>query len=356
MSETFKTRWQRLRTGPGGEILESVGILGIAIGIGLGIVAITGGSPIEALQALAYGSFGTPANIASTLVKTVPLILTGLSVAIAFRAGLFNIGGEGQLYAGAVGAAWIGAMDLGLPAILHLLFVLGIAGLFGGIWGGIAGWLRARRGVHEVINTIMLNYIAIYAADYLVRGPLSAGRHTTRSQDIVSTAQFPVLWEVPPIQVSWGIMLAVIICVACAWMLFRTPFGFDFRAVGRNTDAADSVGISSKRITVLAMVLAGAIAGIAGCLEITGVHHTLYAQFSPGYGFDGIAVALLGRSHPLAIIPAALLFGALRTADRWLQLSAGVPKDIVIIMQAIAILAVGLRSARRRRRGTPEGS
>ena len=131
-------------------------------------------------------------------------------------------------------------------------------------------------------------------------------------------------------------------------MLFRTPFGFNFRAVGQNAVAADSVGISSGRITIVAMVLAGAISGFAGCLEITGVHHTLYAQFSPGYGFDGIAVALLGRSNPLAVIPAAFLFGALRTADRWLQLSAGVPKDIVIIIQAIAILAVGLKTVKAR--------
>lgn len=337
-----------LASGSARDVIESLGILAIAIGFGLALVTVTGGSPVETVQALAYGSFGNRVNIASTFVKTVPLLLTGLSVALAFRAGLFNIGGEGQLYAGAAGAAWVGALDLGLPGVVHLLLSIGVACLLGGVWGGIAGWLKARRGVHEVINTIMLNYIAIYSVDYLVRGPLSAGSHTTRSADIQPASQMPVLWEAPPIQVSWGIIFALILCAGCYWMLFRTPFGFNFRAVGQNAVAADSVGISSGRITIVAMVLAGAISGFAGCLEITGVHHTLYAQFSPGYGFDGIAVALLGRSNPLAVIPAAFLFGALRTADRWLQLSAGVPKDIVIIIQAIAILAVGLKTVKAR--------
>ena len=339
----------RLPDGTLGEILESVGILTAAVLVGLVIVVLGGGNPAAAVSAIVYGSVGTPVNLAGTLVKTVPLLLTGLSVAIAFRAGLFNIGGEGQLYAGAVAAAWLGAMDLGLPRLLHLVLVFVSAGVFGGLWGGIAGWLKARRGVHEVINTIMLNYIAIYASDYLIRGPLSAGRHTTRTRDIVHEASLPVIWEAPPMQVSWGIIIALLLCAACAWMLFRTPFGFDFRTVGKNTDAADTVGIRSGRIVVIAMVLAGGFAGIAGCIEITGVHHTMYAQFSPGYGFDGIAVALLGRSHPVAIIPAAFLFGGLRTADRWLQLSAGVPRDIVIIIQAIAILAVGLKTARAKR-------
>ena len=329
---------------------ESLAILSIAIGVGLAIVGLSGGSPIAALQTLAYGAFGTSLNLSGTIVKTVPLLLTGLSVAFAFRAGLFNIGGEGQLYAGAIGAAWVGSMALGVSPWIHLPLTLLVAAVLGACWGGIAGWVKARRGVHEVINTIMLNYIAIYAVDYLVRGPLSAGSHTTRSRDVVPEAHLPVLWETPPIGVSVGVFLAFGLCLACYWILFRTSFGIDLRTVGQNADAAETVGISSGRVFIIAMLVSGAITGIAGFIEITGVHHTLYAQFSPGYGFDGIAVALLGRSHPVAVVPAALLFGALRTADRWLQLSAGVPKDIVIIIQAIAILAVGLQSARASRR------
>jgi len=336
-----------LPSGPLRSIVESIGILIAAMGIGLAIVTATGGNPVETVRALVYGSVGNSVNLSSTLVKSVPHALTGLSVALAFRAGLFNIGGEGQLYVGAAGAAWIGALDIGLPSAVHLPLTIATGCTFGAIWGGIAGWLKASRGVHEVINTIMLNYIAIYGVDYLVRAPLSAGSHTARTADVVSSSRLPVMWEAPPIEVSCGIVIAGMLCLGCWWMLFRTPIGFDIRTVGQNPEAADSVGVSSRRITVLAMTLAGAIAGAAGSLEITGVHHTLYAQFSPGYGFDGIAVALLGRSHPLAVIPAAFLFGALRTADRWLQLSAGVPKDIVIIIQAVAILAVGLKSVKK---------
>jgi len=317
------------------------------VGIGLAIVTISGGNPLTTMQALVYGAVGTPTNLAGTVVKTVPLLLTGLSVAIAFRAGLFNIGGEGQLYAGAVTAAWIGSIDLGFSAVLHLPFTVSAAIVSGAVLGGLSGWLKAKRGVHEVISTIMLNYVAIYTVDYLVRGPLRAGQHTTRTHDLVASAQLPVLYEIPPTEVSYGVVIAILTCIALYWMLFRMPFGWNYRAVGQNSSAAESVGIPTGRITVVAMMIAGACAGLAGALEIAGVHHTLYAQFSPGYGFDGIAVALLGRSHPLGLIPAAFLFGGLRTADRWLQLSAGVPKDIVIIIQAIAILAVGLRSAKR---------
>lgn len=331
-------------SGPLLSIVESIGILVAALIMGLVIVAVTGGSPTETLRALAYGSVGNSANLSSTLVKSVPLALTGLSVALAFQAGLFNIGGEGQLYVGAAGAAWIGALELGLPTVLHLPLTVCIGSVIGAVWGGIAGWLKATRGVHEVINTIMLNYIAIYGVDYLVRGPLGSEIHTARTDYIIGTSRMPVLWEAPPVEVSCGIVIVLVLCISCWWMLFRMPVGFDIRAVGQKPGAAESVGISSRWVTVLVMTLAGAITGVAGCIEITGVHHTLYAQFSPGYGFDGIAVALLGRSHPIAVIPAALLFGALRTADRWLQLSAGVPKDIVIIIQAVAILAVGLKS------------
>jgi ABC-type uncharacterized transport system permease subunit len=334
--------------GPLRSLIESTGILAVALTVGLIIVALTGGDPVATVHALVYGSVGTLANFSSTVVKTVPLLLTGLSVSLAFRAGLFNIGGEGQLYVGAAGAAWIGALNYGWPAALHIPLTVAAGCVLGAVWGGIAGWLKASRGVHEVINTIMMNYIAIYAVDYLVRGPLGSDTHVARTADVAPSARLPVVWSVPPVDVSIGFLLVGALCFAVWWALFRTPFGFDFRAVGQNPRAADTAGISSRRITIIAMAAAGAIAGLAGCLEILGVHHTLYAQFSPGYGFDGIAVALLGRSHPIAIIPAAFLFGALRTADRWLQLSAGVPKEIVIIIQAVAILAVGLKSRSER--------
>ena len=326
-------------------ILNAAVPLAVAMGVGVGVVLLSGGHPLAALNALAYGAFGTRPNLAGTLVKSVPLLLTGLSVALAFRAGLFNIGGEGQLYVGALSAAWIGGMNIGAPAVLYLPLVIVAAAAAGGVWGAIPGWLRARYGVHEVINTIMMNHIAIQITDYLVSGPLRAGDYAVRTRDIVPQSTLPVLWGVPPVDVSWGIVLALLACVAAAWWLFRTASGYELRAVGQSPAAAEAVGISARRVLVWGMGLAGSLAGLAGGLEICGVHHTFYAQFSPGYGFDGIAVALLARNHPLSVIPAAFLFGALRTADRWLQLSAGVPRDLVVIIQAAAIFAVGAQSA-----------
>ena len=328
-------------------VLRSVQALLVAIGIGLDLVLLSGGSPPAVLHALLHGAVGSRVNLASTLVKTVPLLLTGLSVALAFRAGLFNIGGEGQLYVGALSAAWIGGLGLRLPSALYVPLVLGAAVLAGAIWGAIPGWLRARHGVHEVINTIMMNHIAIQVTDYLVNGPLRAADTVARTRELSAEAELPVLWDAPPIELSWGILLALVVCACAAWVLFRTATGYEIRAVGQGPVASGVSGIRVSRVLVGAMALAGGLAGLAGGLEVCGVHHTLYAQFSPGYGFDGIAVALLARNHPLGVVPAALLFGALRTADRWLQLSAGVPRDLVVIIQAVAILAVGAQGVFR---------
>ena len=322
-------------------LLNAARALALALGLGLVVVLLSGGSPSTVLRALVYGAFGTRMNVAGTLVKTVPLLLTGLSVALAFRVGLFNIGGEGQLYVGALSAAWLGGLGLGLPHALYVPLVLAAAAAAGAVWGAVPGWLKARRGVHEVINTIMMNHIAIQTTDYLVNGPLKAAEYAARTRDIAPQAALPLLWRAPPIDVSWGIVLALIVCVSSAWLLFRTASGYEIRAVGLGPAAAETAGIPTGRVLVWTMALSGGLAGLAGGLEICGVHHSFYAQFSPGYGFDGIAVALLAHNHPLAVIPAAFLFGALRTADRWLQLAAGVPRDLVIIIQAAAIFAVG---------------
>ena len=323
------------------------------MGVALVIVLLSGGDPLAVLRALWVGALGSPSNLAGTLVKSVPMLLTGLSVALAFRAGLFNIGGEGQMYAGALAAAWLGGLGLRMPALLYVPLVLLGAAAAGGIWGAVPGWLKAKRGVHEVINTIMMNHVAIHASSYLVAGPLRAEEYAVRTREIASEAAMPVLWAVPPIEVSWGLVLALALCVLATHVLFRTAAGYEIRAVGKGTAAAAASGIETERVQVTSLTLAGASAGLAGGLEICGVHHTFYARFSPGYGFDGIAVALLARNHPLGVIPAALLFGALRTAGRWLQFSVGVARDLVIIIQALAILAVGAQGAFSHLRGKP---
>jgi len=325
-------------------LLDSLLALAIAFAAGLGIVALSGGSPAAVPRALVYGALGTSVSLAGTLAKTVPLLLTGLSVALAFRAGLFNIGGEGQLYVGAMAAAWLGGLGLCLPSAIYMPLAVGVSVLAGLCWGAVPGWLRARRGVHEVINTIMMNHIAIQLTDYLVTGPLRDGDYATRTRHIASEASVPALWRAPPIVVSWGLVLALAACAAAAWFLFRTAAGYEVRAVGGGARAAEAAGISVPRVLVGSMAMSGGLAGLAGGLLVCGLHRTFYAQFSPGYGFDGIAVALLAQNHPLAVVPAAFFFAALRTADRWLQLSAGVPRDLVVVIQAITILVVGVRT------------
>lgn len=321
-------------------VYRSFSALAIALGVGLLIAAFVGADPLLVLQTLAHGAFGTRSNLIGTLIKSVPLMITGLSVAIAFRCGLFNIGGEGQLYAGALAAAWLGTLHLGLPTYLYLPTVIIASVAAGGLVGFIPGWLKARKGVHEVINTIMLNYIVIQTVDYFVNGPLKSDDRAARTDDIAREATLPVLWRIPPYELSLAILIAIALCFILAWMLYRTVSGFQIRATGLGPDASALAGIPTQRIIISTMTLAGGLSGIAGALEICGVHHTLYAQFSPGYGFDGIAVALLARNNPLAVIPAALLFGALRNADRWLQLAANVPRDLVIIIQAVTIFTV----------------
>jgi ABC-type uncharacterized transport system permease subunit len=304
------------------------------------IVSMLGKNPLVFLRLLWKGAFGSANFFTLTLIKTTPLILTGLSVALGFRAGLFNIGAEGQLYMGGIIAAYLGCTLKGLPASLHISICLIFGFLLGALWGFIPGWLKAKRGVHEVINTIMLNYIAIYTTTALVRGPLSSGAYSLRTKEIAPSAFLPILWEKGPNTLSWGFMLALLCSLAAFFFLFRSIWGYEIRAVGLNADAAQRSGISVQNNIILTMSLCGGLAGLAGAIEVTGLHHCFYGQFSPGYGYDGIAVALLAKNHPLGVLITALFFGALRSSDRLLQLEGGIPKDIIIIIQALIIFFI----------------
>ncbi|MBW2148732.1 MAG: ABC transporter permease [Deltaproteobacteria bacterium] len=348
MTKTFSLR-QRRTAGfhkiIGGNLQAGLKpILALTFGLTVGAVAILalGKSPFAAYEALIQGAFGSRENLAGTLIKTTPLILTGLAVAVAFRAGLFNIGAEGQLYMGGIAATWAGIYAEGVPGSLHIILVF-LAGFFAGaVWGAIPGWLKAHRGVHEVINTIMMNYLAIYFTTYMVMGPMSVGDFTNKTHEIASTAKLGVLWDIPAAELSWGLLLAIAAAFLIHILLRRTTMGFQIQAVGYNPAAARYSGICVGRTLVLVMALCGGCAGLAGTIEVTGLHHRFYAQFSPGYGFDGIAVALLARNHPLGILLAALLFGALRTSDRLMQLQAGVPRDMVFVVQAAVIFFMSI--------------
>ncbi len=314
----------------------------IALLVGVLFAIVSGGSFLNTLKALYMGSFGTKLGLAATLNNTVPLIFTGLAVALPFKAGLFNIGGAGQMYIGAIGAVIVG-LYLNLPAIIEipLAFLVGI--IFGAFWGFIPGYLKAKAGVHEVINTIMMNYIAIYFVRYLVsNGPLNGMIGTARTKIIHKSAQLPILWNFPINPVSAGILFAIALSFIFYWLLEHTSIGFELKATGQNQKAASYTGINVNKNIIIAMVLGGIAAGLGGVCFTLGQTHFVSNDFPVEMAFTGIAVALLGRNNPFGVIPAALLFGALQASNLQLQLYANVPKDVVNIMQGVVILFVAM--------------
>lgn len=296
----------------------------------------------RAYTALFSGSLGSPGAISETLTAATPLILAGLGIALAFRAGLFNIGAEGQVVLGGVTAAAAGFLITGLPFYLHLPLALLAGALAGAAWAAIAGWLKAATGAHEVITTIMLNMISFRLLDYLLRNPpiQKAGRSDPISENILTSAELPRLlaWYDPSLRVHLGVLLALAAVFLVYWLLFRSTIGFEFRASGANPEAARYAGMRSGLIVVLVMATAGALAGLAGANQVLGVLGRASPAFSAGIGFDAIAVALLGRSHPFGVLLAGLLFGALQAGGRQMQVAAGVSIDLIGIIQALVIV------------------
>ncbi len=319
-------------------------ILAVMLGLALGLALtwIAGENPWHVLLILVRGAFGTRNDLGMTLFYTTPLIFTGLSVAVAFHAGLFNIGAEGQLLMGALGAAAVGAIWPGIPAPLAPLIGAFAAILGGGIWGAIPGWLRARRGSHEVINTIMFNLIAAgltsYVALHLLKNPESQNPETRPIGPNYLLHQFGFCDGAP---VSLALPLAIAAAIGLWVLLWRTALGFEIRAVGQSESAARAAGINTAAIRILAMALAGGFAGMVGVSEVLGNSGNFRVSFSPGYGFLGIAVALLGRNQPVGIVAAALLFGALHKGAAALDLDTEhVTKELSLILQALVILSV----------------
>ncbi len=278
-------------------------------------------------------------GILETLTQATPLILAGLAVAIAFRAGLFNIGGMGQIIAGAAAAGWVG-FGLHLPAVIHLPLVI-LAGFAGGaLWGGIVGWLKAKTGAHEVIVTIMLNNIALFALLILLRGPFKApGGNQPVSAPIDETAMFPRLLG-QEFRLNWAFVLAVLAVVAAWWLLDRSSLGLKLRAIGANPAAAKTAGMLVSRGYIIAMLIAGGMAGLAGAAQLAGTERTLDDNIAGQLGFDAITVALLGRSTPWGTFWAGLLFGAFRAGGQAMSVQADVSLDIVLIVQSLIVLFI----------------
>jgi simple sugar transport system permease protein len=272
-----------------------------------------------------------------SLVSATPYIFAGLAVAVGFRCGLFNIGVEGQLFVGAIFSVWVGYTFKGLPAIIHLPLALGAGALGGALWALPPAILKAKVGAHEVINTIMMNYVAFRLSDWLLNGPMMRpGNANPISPNIEPSAELPRFFA-DPIRFHLGFFIALGVAVFIYWFLFRTTLGFELRTVGTNPNAARYGGMSITRNYLIAFMLSGALAGLAGANEVLGVNHNLASAFSAGYGFDSIALALLGKSHPFGVVLAALLFGTLRSGGTRMQNIAQIPVDIIGIVQALVI-------------------
>ena len=320
-----------------GPVLGIAGIAAAALTLLAALLALGGYDVVAALTALWNGSFGSSyALFSATLVRATPLLLAGLAVALAFRAGVWNIGAEGQLLAGATAA--IAGAALPLPGAIRLTFSLVLAAVAGGLWALPAAALR-RRGVLEVISTIMLNFIALDLVGYLVRGPLQEPTHAyPQSRTIDAAARLP---RVPGTRLHLGVGIALLAAIALGIVMRRSAWGFRARAVGANPRAAASAGmIDVARVTLEVFLVSGALAGLAGGIEATGVTYALYEGLSPGYGYTAIAVALLARLDPLLVAPSALLFGALEAGATAMQRDAGVPASLVTVVEGSLVLLV----------------
>ena len=313
--------------------------------------------PFKAYRGLLEGMLGSPQAIAKTLVTATPYIFTGLAVALAFKCGLFNIGAEGQLALGALATAYVG-YHYSLPGLIHLPLAL-LAGFAAGfLWGAIPGVLKARTGAHEVITTIMLNYLAIQFVQYMLSGPMKAPRTVVpKTPPLHHSSWLPML--IPSLQLHSGVLLAVIASILISWFLGNTIWGFALRTVGTNAAAARYAGMSVAWNIIMAMAISGALAGLAGAVQVTGValdttsadpagNRYLGLGFSSGYGFDSIAVALLGRGNPYGVVAAALLFGGLRAGAAKMQFDTQVPGEIIAVIQGLILLFVAADAIIRR--------
>ena len=320
-----------------------LGLLALAAGLHL-----AGYDATAALAAMWRGAFGSWYAITSaTLVRAVPLIVIGLGVALAFRAGAFNIGAEGQFYAGAMAATWIGLQSGALPAPIAVAATAAAAVAAGAAWVALPVLLRVRFGVTEVISTLVLNFVAESLVSLMVQGPLQERQGIYPQSDMIAgAARLPLL---PGTRLHAGLLLALA-GAAALWYLFgRTMWGFRLRAVGAGPRAAEVSGrIDAARVVAVALLGSGAIAGLAGGLEVTGVSYALFQNLSPGYGFTAIAVALLARLDPLGVVAAGVLFGALEAGAGAMQRDAGVPAVAVYVVEAVVIVVVLLADAGRR--------
>jgi simple sugar transport system permease protein len=303
------------------------------------IVAVSGNSAADALQTFWDGAFGTKQAFAGTLTKMIPLSLVALGWIVAFSAGRINVGFEGQILIGGAAACVVGLKVGGLPTIVHLPLAVLAGALGGAAFGGIAAWLWAKRGVNEVISTLILSFVAIQFVSWLIRHPLSRSDFSFLTDPVAETARWPNL--LPQTPLSWDFVLVPILLVAVAFAMRRTVFGYHLRLTGANADAARHAGVPPVRVGAVALMLSAGFAGIAGSsLILASETYTMSDGFSGGYGFDGIVVALLARNAVVGVLPAALLFAAFRQSAGLLEARLDIASELVLLMQGLVVLAV----------------
>jgi ABC-type uncharacterized transport system permease subunit len=333
--------------------LAAAGTLALTGLLVAALVAAAGYDAGAALAALWHGSLGSPdALLSATLVRATPLLLAGLAVALAFRAGVLNIGAEGQLLAGAAAAAAVGVLGAAAAGRAAPVLMLAAGALAGALWAGVAAVLRRRFGVLDVIGTLMLNFVALHLVSYLVRGPLQEPTHIyPQTPTLADAARLPRIAE--GVRLHWGFPLALLAALALWYVLRSTAAGFRLRVVGASPRAARSAGrVDVERTVAAAFLASGALAGLAGAVEVGGVTYALYENISPGYGYTAIAVALLARLDPLGVVAAGIMFGALEAGAGAMQRDAGVPAVLVSVVEALLILL--LLAVEHVRRGAAE--
>ena len=324
-------------------------IISIVLGLLVGAIAllIAGQNPIEAYSAMIEGTLGKPKYIAWVIIKSTPLILTGLSIAFAFKTGLFNIGAEGQFIIGSL-AATLAGVTLDLPAIIHVPLTL----LVGALWGGIVGFLKSKFGINEVIAAIMFNWIAFYFSNFMVRNSILTQPNSETSISINESASIKIDWLKdlvgPATRVNWGIVISIILVLVIAFILFKTTLGFELRGVGFNKFGAEYAGVNVDSSILKSMAIAGGLAGLAGAIQVSGVSQNISVlAVSEGYGFDGIAVALIANSNPIGTIFAGLLFGIFKYGGSKMQSAVGAPSEVVSIVIGSIVYFIALSSAIR---------
>lgn len=326
-------KWEQMS-----ELKKSLAAIGIAILVGALFILLSGESPIEAYGALLKGALGSPKSIANTISKSIPLAFTGLAVALGSRCGMLNIGAEGQLHAGAMAAVLTALSLSSFPAPIVLIVSI-IAGIFAGmIMGGIPGFFKARLNTNEVIVAIMLNYICTLFTSWLVNGPVKSDGSTAQTEVIPEGAWLGRL--IPQTQLTTALFILIAVAVLMYIFLWKTSVGYQLRAVGANPSAAGTAGIRVKTYMIMAMVLSGGLAALAGITEVFGKYHRFIEGFSPSFGFTGIAVAILGRNHPAGVLLTALLFGIMDMGALRMSRVTDVSTNMVTVVQSLVILLV----------------